>query len=193
MKNKVLLICGSRKPARGKHTPSAVRELLKIVDQGIVKNGGTTTLIDLRNKELPFFDGREPEEYTSKDLISILKAIKTSSVIVISVPAYWAGTSGVIKNLFDLLGGPKYHHAENQPLPLEHKLVALLIVGDDEISSSIAVMQMRQTINSLGGWVLPQQVVIGNPQQIKDISGLFVRLEKFGKDIWRSRKIQQHL
>lgn len=192
-KTSVLLICGSKKPAKGKNTPSAARELLKVVDQGIKKSGGKTTWIDLRNITLPFFDGRSIEEYSSKDLQIVVEQIKSASILIISIPAYWGGASGVIKNLFDLLGGPKYRSPEEIVLPLEKKLIGLLIVGDDDISASIACMHMRQVFTMLGAYVLPRDIVVGNPQKIKEVTSLFRQLEEFGDYIWKTRKILPQL
>lgn len=180
-KTPILLICGSKKPAPGKKTPSAARELLKVIQEGIREIGGNTKLIDLRDLELPFFDGRFLEEYNNTELAKIYAEIVLSKIIVFSVPAYWGGVSGVLKNLIDLLGGPKYRDKEKQKSPFMDKHVGLLIVGDEVLSAENAYTSMRVILNSLGAWTFPKNVVVGNLNQIKNISNVFTELKEYGK------------
>lgn len=184
----ILVICGSRKPAPGKTTPSAARELLKVVQEGIKEGGGRTEIIDLREKELPFFDGRFIEEYKNKDLSQIYNLIKKSPVIVMSIPAYWSGPSGVVKNCLDLLGGPKYKNQQNQESPFKNKIVGLLIVGDDDRSSQNAYTFILTTLNALGAWITPKNIVIGNPSQLKNVKQLLFLLKQYGKYLWKLSK-----
>lgn len=180
----ILLICGSRKPAPGKKTPSAARELLKIIQEGIKDAGGKTNLIDLRGFELPFFDGRTLVEYKNRDLDYLYDVIDKSCLIVLSVPSYWGGPSGVVKNFLDLLGGPKYRDQANQESPFKNKIVGLLIVGDDDVSSQNAYTDMRTILSALEAWTLPKNLVIGNPRQLKDVGKLFSELKEYGKYLY---------
>lgn len=180
----ILLICGSRKPPPGKKIPSAARELLKVIQEGIKHAGGKTNLIDLRGVDLPFFDGRSIDEYKNRDLNYAYNLINKSSLIVFSVPSYWGGPSGVVKNFLDLLGGPKYRDQANQESPFKNKIVGLLIVGDDDASSQNAHTNMRTILNALGAWTLPNNVVIGNPRQLKDVNKLLFELKEYGKYLY---------
>lgn len=180
----ILLICGSRKPAPGKKIPSAARELLKVIQEGIKNAGGKINLIDLREVELPFFDGRTLDEYKNRDLNSAYDLINKSCLIVFSVPSYWGGPSGVVKNFLDLLGGPKYRDQTNQESPFKNKIVGLLIVGDDDVSSQNSYTDMRTILNALGAWTLPNNVVIGNPRHLKDVNKLFSELKEYGKYLY---------
>lgn len=180
----ILLICGSMKPPLNKKTPSAARELLKIVQQGIHKAGGNTQFVDLRGMLLPFFDGRERiSEYKNKDLLEIYKAIHKSDIVIISIPAYWGGPSGVVKNLIDLLGGPQYRK-NTEESPLKGKLIGFIIVGDTEESAQGASVSIKNAISSQGGIVLSNSIVIGNPHGVKNLSELIKKLYKYGKSLW---------
>lgn len=184
MTKPILLICGSMKPPLNKKTPSAAREFLKIVQQGIHKTGGQTQFIDLRDMRLPFFDGREKiVEYKNKDLLGIKKAIHDSDIVIISIPAYWSGPSGVVKNLIDLLGGPRYRK-NIEDSPFKRKIIGFVIVGDTEESAQSTSVSIRNAINAQEGIVLPISMVIGNPHDVQNISGLMQKLYAYGKSLW---------
>lgn len=184
MTKPILLICGSMKPPLKKKTPSAAREFLKIVQQGIHKAGGKTQFIDLRDMQLPFFDGREKiAEYKNKDLLGIQKAIHGSGIVIISVPAYWGGPSGVVKNLIDLLGGPRYRKNVEEP-SIKGKIIGFIIVGDTEGSAQSASVSIKNAISSQGGIALSNSIVIGNPHGVKNLSELTKKLYMYGKSLW---------
>ena len=84
-----LAICGSRKPAPAVDKRSAARELLRAVVQGMTEAGARPRWLDLRDLDLPHFDGRSVEEYHNPDLTLAADAVRRSDVIVLSVPAYW--------------------------------------------------------------------------------------------------------
>ena len=159
----VLLICGSRKPAPNQvDKKSAARELLKLL-HSYIQNRIVRT-IDLRDLNLPMFDGRTVEEYESEDLEWLMRRVKSAYSIVVSAPAYWGGASGVFKNALDLLGGVAYDQPE-QHTPFEGKIVGLLVVGADNHSAFNASSQLRTIFSSMGAIVLNMQVVIGNPRK----------------------------
>jgi NAD(P)H-dependent FMN reductase len=178
-----LAICGSRKPAASIDKPSAARELLHAVVQGMTEAGARPRWLDLRDLDLPHFDGRGVEEYDSADLTLAADAVRCSRVIVLSVPAYWAGPAGVVKNFLDLLGGPAYDAAPGTEPPLTGKVLALLVVGSDAVAGPVALGAMRQTLAAMGAWVLPRAEVVGDPRQIRNATALLASLKTFGAHI----------
>lgn len=177
----VLLICGSRKPAPGRTSPSAAREMLKAVRSGVGEAGAESDWIDLRDLDLPFFDGRGVGQYESPDLDRTWEAIRAARTLVISVPAYWGGPSGAIKNLLDLLGGAAYDLPADAAPPLRGKTVALLVVGADELAAHCGLSAMQTILMSMGAWVAPTAMVVGNPRKVRDLEALLRRLKDFGR------------
>jgi NAD(P)H-dependent FMN reductase len=175
-----LAICGSRKPALGLEKRSAARELLRAVVAGMTEAGVRPEWLDLRDLDLPHFDGRGVEEYGSPDLTLAAETVRRAEVIVLSVPAYWAGPAGVVKNFLDLLGGPAYDAPPDGDLPLTGKVVALLVVGSDEVAGPSALGSMRQTLAALGAWVAPRAHVVGDTREIRSVSSLLALLKEFG-------------
>lgn len=178
--NPFLAICGSRKPAPGNEGRSAARELLRVVCHGMTLASRTPGLLDLRDLELPQFDGRMPSGYGSADLDRAVAAVAAADVLVWSVPAYWGGPAGVVKNFLDLLGGPAYDAPPDQPPPLDGKVAALLVVGSDHIAGPAALGAMRLTLASMGVWVAPRAEVVGDLRTIRSVGPLLERLRDFG-------------
>lgn len=177
---RVLLICGSRKPAPGRESPSAARTMLHAVGAGLESTGADIELLDVRDLDVPLFDGRSHEDYGSPDLERLAATVARSEVVVLSVPAYWGGASGVVKNLLDLLGGAAYDAKPDRALPLAGKIVALVVVGADDVSAHQALSAMRVTIGEMGGWTAPRAVVVGNPRRLRDPGALLAELKDFG-------------
>jgi NAD(P)H-dependent FMN reductase len=177
---RLLFICGSRKPGPGKQGPSAARELLRAVAAGADAAGSPYDWFDLRELDLPFFDGRPASEYGSTDLDRVTAALAASDVLVLSVPAYWGAPAGVVKNLLDLIGGPAYDAPPEQAPPLAGKVAALLVVGADDISAAGALGSLRLTLGSMGAWTAPRAVVVPNPRKLRDVGKLMATLKDFG-------------
>ena len=179
--SRFLLICGSRKPAPGRDSPSAARTMLRAVGEGIAASGRSYDWLDLRDLDLPFFDGRSVEDYGNPDLDRLADAIAESKVVTLSVPAYWGGPAGVVKNALDCLGGAAYDAAPDRPLPLEGKIVAVFVVGADDVSAYNAASSIRVTLSELGAWVAPRMFVVGNPRRVPKVETLVADLKAFGE------------
>lgn len=164
------LVCGSRKPAPGLDSRSAAREMLREVDRGLRSSGAPTRWIDLRDYELPHWDGRPDDAYDAPDLDRLRADLDAATAFVMSAPAYYNAVSGVLVNAFDLVGAA----------PLRGKLAGLVVVGMDAPSAWHGAAQMRALVQGLGGWCPPEQVVVGNPREHDDIAGLRQELRRYG-------------
>lgn len=178
-----LLICGSRKPPQGHEGRSASREMLRVVAHGMTEAGAEYDWLDLRDLDLPFFDGRHGGAYESPDLDRVLAAVEAATIIVFSVPAYWGAPAGVLKNLLDLIGGAAYDLPPGTSLPLAGKMTALLVVGADRGSGHTALAAMRTTLAVMGAWTAPRAEVVGDPRQLRGVQALLASLTDFGRYI----------
>lgn len=166
----VTLLCGSRKPAPGEAGPSAAREMLRDVARGVRAAGYEPSWLDLRELELPWWDGRTGPEYGCADLDHLCDQVAASRAVVVSAPAYWDALVGTVKNVFDLTG----------PEPWQSTLVAGLVVGMNDSSAYHGEDQLRQVVCALGAWWAPHAFVVGNPREHPDPSGLRRDLQRFG-------------
>ncbi|MFM9448275.1 NADPH-dependent FMN reductase [Streptomyces acidiscabies] len=179
--NRVTLLCGSRKPAPGVQRPSSARQLLLAVQAGLADEGTPFDQLDLRDLDIPQFDGRSRAEYGSADLEKVHAAFAASDVIVVSAPAYWNAVSGPLLNLFDVLGGANYDLVPDRELPLDGKIVVLLVVGADHSSAYQAAAGLRSTLSAMGAWVAPRETVIGNPRQVPDFAAVVRDVRDLGR------------
>jgi NAD(P)H-dependent FMN reductase len=175
------MLCGSRKPAPGVDRPSSSRELLKAVAAGLDDEGAQHTLIDLRDLDLPHFDGRGPDDYDSPDLQGARKTIADTDVLIVSAPAYWSSVSGPLVNFLNLLGGANYDRDPDFPLPLDGLTAVLLTIGADDPSAYLGAQQLRGILTSMGAWVAPREVTIGNPRRIARFGDVVAELRRLGQ------------
>ncbi|GAA2103872.1 hypothetical protein GCM10009759_39660 [Kitasatospora saccharophila] len=178
--NRVTLLCGSRKPGPGIERPSSARQLLLAVRAGLDDADTAYEQLDLRDLDIPQFDGRTRAEYRSPDLDRVQEAVEGSDVLVVSAPAYWNSVAGPLVNLFNVLGGANYDLVPDRVLPLAGKTVILLVVGADHSSAYHAAAQLRSTLAAMGAWVAPRETVIGNPRQVPDFAGVVRDLRGLG-------------
>jgi NAD(P)H-dependent FMN reductase len=143
--------------------------MLREIDRGMAASGAPTRWLDLRDYDLPHWDGREGS-YGAPDLDRLRAELERCTAFVVSVPAYWNAASGVVLNMIDLVGGE----------PFAGKLAGLLVVGMDVPSAWHGAAQMRAVLQSLGAWCPPEQVVVGNPREHTDVAGLRQELRRYG-------------
>lgn len=162
MLGRVLLLCGSLKPVPGREGRSATRQLLKLVERGLVDHASTSHhMIDLRDLTLPFYDGRTAEEYASPSLDKLRQSMLSCEQLVVSAPAYWRSVTGALINAMNLVGGPLYDFPEGASL-LNGKLVRLIVTGAEYADAVFGASQLRSLFESMGAVVHPQEILIGN-------------------------------
>jgi NAD(P)H-dependent FMN reductase len=162
----LLGISTSLKGGAGRPAPSAARSLLEHALTRVARAYPDVALLDLRDHEIPFFDGRGGSAYGSDGLDAVSAAIEAAGGIVLSVPAYWNGISGVFKNLVDCLCGASYDGGG--PTVLAGKPVGVLVVGADAESARLAAGQASAILRSTGAVLVAPPVVTGNPRQAAD-------------------------
>jgi NAD(P)H-dependent FMN reductase len=179
--NHVTILCGSRKPAPNVDRHSSSRELLRAVHAGLDDKGCPWVALDLRDLDIPQFDGRECADYGVPGLDEVRKQLASTEVLVVSVPAYWNAASGPLVNLFNVVGGANYDLDPDRPLPLENVTAILVTVGADESSAYLAASQMRGMLSSMGAWVAPREVTIGNPRNVRNMAKVVAELRELGR------------
>ena len=166
-------ICGSLRDG------SYTRIALKIALQGAEESGATTKLIDLRNYDLAFCDGRFNDETYPEDVSKLKEEVGESHGIILGTPEYHSGYSGVLKNALDLMGFDEFGG----------KMVGLLGVAGGSMGATNALNGLRTIGRSLHAWVIPDQVSIPQAGTIFDESGnikddkLNERIKDLGKQV----------
>src|ERR1051325_4982410 len=166
-------ICGSLRVG------SYTRMALKIALQGAEETGALTQLIDLREYQLAFCDGKEDESHLPKDVFKLREEVKRAQGIILGTPEYHGGYSGVLKNALDLMGFDEF----------EGKMIGLAGVSGGAMGAFSALNSLRNIGRALHAWVVPEQVTVPHAWQVFDEQGnvkdkkIEQRLKEVGREV----------
>lgn len=160
----LLGVCTSLKPARGLEGRSATRSLLNYALESVGAVYPNVMSLDLRDHPIPLFDGRVPGGYGSPELEFVNSCVQRAGAILLSIPAYWSGVSGVFKNFVDTLCGPAYDMNPGGETVFAKKPVGLLVVGADEASTAAGAASAEQIMSSAGALIVAAPVAVVNPR-----------------------------
>jgi len=152
---KIVGISGSLRS--GSYTTLAVRLALK----GAEELECQAKLIDLRDYQLLFCDGKDDESQFPKDVFRLREEVKQAHGIILGTPEYHGGYSGVLKNALDLMGFEEF----------EGKMLGLLGVSGGAMGAFGAMNSLREVGRALHAWVLPEQASIPQAWQEFDDAG----------------------
>ena len=144
--------------------------------------GAEVEILDLRTMELPFCNGGD--EYPNfPDVEKLRETVKDADGLILATPEYHGSVSGVIKNALDLMS---FEH-------LAGKVTGMISVLGGQ-SNSNALNDLRVIMRWVHGWVIPEQVAIGQAWQAFDDEGklldekLSQRLDKFAQSLVENTK-----
>ena len=121
--------------------------------------GATTEILDLREMKLPFCDGGD--EYPDFHDVEVLRSkVKAADGLILATPEYHGSVSGVLKNALDLMS---FEH-------LSGKVAGLISVLGGQ-SNSNALNDLRIIVRWVHGWVIPEQIAVGQAWQAFEQSG----------------------
>ena len=172
---KIVGISGSLRS--GSYTTLAVRLALK----GAEELECQTKLIDLRDYQLLFCDGKDDESQFPKDVFRLREEVKQAHGIILGTPEYHGGYSGVLKNALDLMGFEEF----------EGKMLGLLGVSGGAMGAFGAMNSLREVGRALHAWVVPEQASIPQAWQEFDDAGnlknpkLHERVRQVGRQVAR--------
>jgi NAD(P)H-dependent FMN reductase len=158
----LLGICASLKPGPGQEGKSASRSLLLYALETIRAVYPHVALFDLRQNPVPLFDGRLPEEYEDAHVKFSMSCVASAGALLLSVPAYWSGVSGVFKNFVDVICGASYKKPASAETIFAGKPVGLLVVGSDRQSGFAGADQASTIMKSTGAVLVAKPVVISD-------------------------------
>jgi NAD(P)H-dependent FMN reductase len=172
---RIVGISGSLRP--GSYTTLAVALALR----GAEELKCETKLIDLRDYQLTFCDGKDDESQFPKDIFRLREEVKEAEGIILGTPEYHGGYSGVLKNALDLMGFEEF----------EGKMLGLVGVSGGAMGAFGAMNSLREVGRALHAWVIPEQASIPQAWQEFDDSGnlknpeLDKRVREVGRQVAR--------
>ena len=132
----------------GSHTRTALGQALAESEQA----GGSTELLDLRNFELPVYDGDQPE---AGDAPALTARVRAADAIMLGTPVYHGSYASTLKTALDYCGFDEF----------EETTVGLLAVAGGGFPGA-ALEHLRSVCRTLNAWVLPHQVAIPNVRSV---------------------------
>jgi len=140
---KIVGIGGSLRP------DSSSYQVLAVAIQRVQALGASTEILDLREMDLPFCDGGE--DYPAyPDVIRLRETVQEADGLILATPEYHGSVSGVLKNALDLMSFDQ----------LSGKVTGLISVLGGQ-SNSNALNDLRVIMRWVHGWVIPEQIAIG--------------------------------
>ncbi|TAE55412.1 MAG: NAD(P)H-dependent oxidoreductase [Nostocales cyanobacterium] len=168
---KIVGIGGSLRP--GSYTQLA----LKIAAQRVEALGAEVEILDVREMQLPFCTGaKEYPEYP--DVQKLRDTVANADGLILATPEYHGCVSGVIKNTLDLMSFDQ----------LSGKVTGLISILGGQ-SNSNALNDLRIIMRWVHGWVIPEQIAIGQAYSAFTAEGKLVdeklsqRLDQFAQSL----------
>lgn len=173
---KIVGIIGSLRP--DSYSAKALTQVIEMVKA----QGAETEILDLRSLNLPFCNGGD--EYPDyPDVEKLRNTVKSAHGLILATPEYHGSLSGVMKNALDLMS---FEH-------LSDKVTGLISVLGGQ-SNSNALNDLRVIIRWVHGFVIPEQVAIGQAWKAFDQEGKLVdeklkeRCEQFANSLVETTK-----
>lgn len=114
-------------------------------------------LLDLREYDVQFCDGRNPATYTG-DTKKVLDIIQSADFYIIGTPIFQGSLSGPLKNLFDLIN----------PKDLRNKVMGFVATGGTYQHYLVIENQLKPIAGFFRAFVAPGYVYVNNDHFNKD-------------------------
>ncbi|GJL85183.1 MAG: oxidoreductase [Micavibrio sp.] len=134
-------------------------------------SGADVTFIDMRDFEMPLYDGDHEDENGMPENARKLKEVFSNhDGFFIASPEYNSSFSPMIKNTIDWLSRP---HEENGPplTPFKGKVAAIAGTSPGGLGGLRGLVSLRMLLGNIGVTVIPSQVAIGGGMQAFDDNG----------------------
>ncbi|MFD1412230.1 NADPH-dependent FMN reductase [Oceanobacillus jeddahense] len=135
---------------------------------------GDFQLIDLKDYDLPFSDGRNYLDYTG-DTAWVTKQIMEADIIIIGTPVFQASIPASLKNIFDLLPVGAF----------QDKIVSFFVTAGSSKHYLVGDHQLKPTLSYMKAQIVQTHVYIEEKsfqqKQIID-DDVFFRLERLVED-----------
>jgi FAD reductase [NAD(P)H] len=114
-------------------------------------------LLDLREYDVQFCDGRNPSTYTG-DTKKVLDIIQSADFYIVGTPIFQGSLSGPLKNLFDLIN----------PKDIRNKVMGFVATGGTYQHYLVIENQLKPIAGFFRAFVAPGYVYVNNDHFNKD-------------------------
>ncbi|MFB5647328.1 MAG: NADPH-dependent FMN reductase [Candidatus Nitrosomaritimum yanchengensis] len=161
MKPKILAFAGSTR------TDSFNKKLIRIAATGASEAGADVTVIDLRDFQMPLYDGDlEQNEGLPQNVQRLKELMSSQQGFLIAAPEYNSSITGVLKNTIDWTS----RQAENEtPLACyTGKVAGIMSASPGGLGGLRGLVHVRAILENMGVMVIPEQVTISAAHEAFD-------------------------
>lgn len=151
---RLLVIAGSTR------TGSLSKQLARAACGLAQAAGHAATFVDLREFEMPLYDGDlEEARGLPEGAVRLRALLKSHEAVVVATPEYNASLPAVLKNALDWTSRP--YAAEPGVSVWKGKVAALLASSPGALGGQRALVHLRQVLMNLGVLVVTEQFALG--------------------------------
>ena len=160
MKPKILAFAGSTR------TDSFNKKLVRIAAAGASESGADVTVIDMRDFQMPLYDGDlEQNEGMPQNVKRLKELMSSQHGFLISAPEYNSSITGVLKNTIDWTS----RRSENQTLDCyTGKVAGIMSASPGGLGGLRGLVHVRAILENMGVMVLPEQVAVSEAHESFD-------------------------
>lgn len=160
-KPKILAFAGSTR------TDSFNKKLIKIAAAGAREGGVDVTPIDLRDFQMPLYDGDlEQKEGLPPNARKIKDLMLSHQGFLISSPEYNSSISGVLKNTIDWASRPS--EGEAYLACFQGKVAGIMSASPGGLGGLRGLVHVRSILENIGVLVIPDQMAIAKAHEAFD-------------------------
>lgn len=154
---KILAFAGSTR------TGSFNKKLVKIAAEGAREAGAEVTLVDLRDFQMPLYDGDfEKNEGMPSSTHKLKELMSQHHGFLISSPEYNSSISGVLKNTIDWTS----RQSNEETLScFKDKIAGIMSASPGRLGGMRGLVHVRAILENMGVFVIPNQVAISKADE----------------------------
>jgi NAD(P)H-dependent FMN reductase len=161
---KVLAFAGSLRSA------SLNKKLVRVAAQIAQRVGAEVTLVDLREFNMPLYDGDlEASSGIPEGAIRFKQLMNSHDALLISAPEYNSSISGALKNAIDWASRQAPGEAPLQSL--SGKVAGLLSASPGALGGLRGLVTVRSILGNLNVLVIPEQFALARAHEAFDENG----------------------
>ncbi|MEQ1853276.1 MAG: NAD(P)H-dependent oxidoreductase [Chthoniobacteraceae bacterium] len=146
------------------------KKLSKVAAQAVTKAGGEVTWIDLKDYEMPLYNGDlEEEQGIPANARKLKELFKAHQGMLISCPEYNSSITPLLKNTIDWLS--RKEKDEPSLAVFNGKVAGLVSASPGALGGLRSLVTVRSLLGNIGVIVLPIQVAVGKADQAFNSDG----------------------
>ena len=158
---KILAFSGSAREA------SWNKKLCRVAAQGAEKAGAVVTVIDLKNFDLPIYNGDfEDTHGVPENAQKLHRLFSDHQGLLISSPENNGSFSSLLKNTFDWIS-----RVESDESPFINKVAVIMSASPGALGGLRGLAQLRTLLGNIGFIVLPKQNAVSKAHEAFEADG----------------------